>query len=84
MKSSQAWSIGLKYKESDKTFKSVIFSSLMLKALEVELWSWQMLIMINGDKKKEVKHESVRIKRIVLDLHGVIVDLGMVVLFKYE
>ena len=35
-------------------------------------------------KKKEVKHESVRIKRIVLDLHGVIVDLGMVVLFKYE
>ena len=57
----------------------------MLKALEVELWSWQMLIMINGDKKKkEVKHESVRIKRIVLDLHGVIVDLGMVVLFKYE
>ena len=34
--------------------------------------------------KKEVKHESVRIKRIVLDLRGVIVDLGMVVLFKYE
>ena len=34
--------------------------------------------------KKEVKHESVRIKRIGLDLHGVIVDLGMVVLFKYE
>ena len=53
MKSSQAWRIGLKYKESDKTFKSVIFSSLMLKALEVELWSWQMLIMINGDKKKK-------------------------------
>ena len=53
MKSSQAWSIGLKYKESDETFKSVIFSSLMLKALEVELWSWQMLIMINGDKKKK-------------------------------
>ena len=24
--------------------------------------------------QKEVKHESVRIKRIVLDLHGVIVD----------
>ena len=35
-------------------------------------------------KKKEVKHESERIKRIVLDLHGVIADLGMVVLFKYE
>ena len=34
--------------------------------------------------KKEEKHESVRIKRIVLDLHSVIVDLGMVVLFKYE
>ena len=55
MKSSQAWRIGLKYKESDKTFKSVIFSSLMLKALEVELWSWEMLIMINGDKKKRGK-----------------------------
>ena len=24
--------------------------------------------------RKEVKHESVRIKKIVLDLHGVIVD----------
>ena len=55
MKSSQAWSIGLKYKESDETFKSVIFSSLMLKALEVESWSWQMLIMINGDNKKRGK-----------------------------
>ena len=28
--------------------------------------------------RKEVKHESVRIKRIVLDLHGVIVDSRMV------
>ena len=34
--------------------------------------------------RKEVKHESVRIKKIVLDLHGVIVDLKMVVLFEYE
>ena len=34
--------------------------------------------------RKEVKHESVRIKRIVLDLHGVIVDSRMVVLFEYE
>ena len=44
-----------------------------------------MLIMINGDtSRKEVKHESVRIKRIVLDLHGVIVDSRVVVLFEYE
>ena len=43
-----------------------------------------MLIMINSDNKKGVKHESVRIKRIVLDLHGVIVDSRMVVLFEYE
>ena len=28
--------------------------------------------MINADNKKEAKHESVRVKRIVLDLHGVI------------
>ena len=34
--------------------------------------------------RKEVKHESVRIKRIALDLHGVIVDSRMVVLFEYE
>ena len=34
--------------------------------------------------RKEVKHESVRIKRIVLDLHGVIVHSRMVVLFEYE
>ena len=34
--------------------------------------------------RKEVKDESVRIKNIILDLHGVIVDLRMVVLFKYE
>ena len=34
--------------------------------------------------RKEVKHESVRIKRIVLDLHGVIVDSRMVVVFEYE
>ena len=33
--------------------------------------------------RKELKHESVRIKRIVLDLHGVIVDSRMVVLFEY-
>ena len=34
--------------------------------------------------RKEVKHESVRIKRTVLDLHGVIVDSRMVVLFECE
>ena len=38
-----------------------------------------MLIMINNDNNK-----SVRIKRIVLDLHGVISDSWMVVLFEYE
>ena len=44
-----------------------------------------MLITINGDtSRKEVKHESVRIIRIVSDLHGVIVDSRMVVLFEYE
>ena len=31
-----------------------------------------MLIMINADNKREAKHESVRVKRIALDLHGVI------------
>ena len=35
--------------------------------------------------RKEVKHESVMIKsRIVLDLHGVIVNSRMVFLFEYE
>ena len=32
--------------------------------------------------RKEVKHESVRIKKI--DLHGVIVNSRMVFLFEYE
>ena len=30
------------------------------------------------------KHDSVRLKRIVLDLHDVIVDSKKVVLFEYE
>ena len=34
--------------------------------------------------REEVKHESVRIKRIVLDLQSVIFDSRMVVLFEYE
>ena len=34
--------------------------------------------------RKEVKHASVRIKRIVLDLHGVIADSRMIVLFEYK
>ena len=34
--------------------------------------------------RKEVKHENVRIKKIVLDLHGVIFDSRMIVLFEYE
>ena len=43
-----------------------------------------MLIKMNSDNKKRVKHASVRIKKIVLDLHGVIIDSKMVVLFEYE
>ena len=35
-------------------------------------------------QEKEVKQKSVTIKKIVLDLHGVIVDSRMVVLFEYE
>ena len=35
--------------------------------------------MTNADNKKEAKHESVRVKRILLDLHGVIVDSKRVV-----
>ena len=34
--------------------------------------------------REEVKHESVRIKRIVLDLQSVIFDSRMVVFFEYE
>ena len=56
----------------------------MYKALEVEfIIGRKMLIMINGDKK-EAKHESVRIKRIVLDLHGVTVGSKRAVLFEYH
>ena len=45
-----------------------------------------MLIMINGDNKMNMKHDNVRIIRIIniLDLHGVIVDSRTVVLFEYE
>ena len=43
-----------------------------------------MLIMINGDNKKIGKAWKCVIWRIVLDLHGVIVDSRMVVLFEYE
>ena len=41
-----------------------------------------MLIMINGDNKMNMKHDNVRIIRIMLDLHGVIVDSRTVVLFQ--
>ena len=34
--------------------------------------------------RKEVKHESVRIKKVVLDLQDVIAYSKMVVLFEYE
>ena len=45
-----------------------------------------MLIMINGDNKMNMKHDNVRIIRIIniLDLHGVIVDSRTIVLFEYE
>ena len=53
----------------------------MYKALEVEfIISKTMLIMINGENKREAKHESVRMKRMVLDLHDVTVDSKRVVL----
>ena len=42
-----------------------------------------MLMMIIVITRKEVKHKSVKIQRIVLDC-GVIVDSRMVVLFEYE
>ena len=43
-----------------------------------------MLIMVIVTTRREVKHDSVRIKRIILDLHGVIAHSRMVVLFEYE
>ena len=84
----------VKFEVNDKTFKfvkdvstetAVIVSLLMYKPLGVEfIMSRKMLIVINGHNKKETKHESVRIKRIVLDLHGVIVVSKRVVLFNHE
>ena len=48
----------------------------MYKALEVEfIIRKTMLIMINGENKREAKHESGRIKWMVLDLHDVTVDI---------
>ena len=56
----------------------------MYKALEVEfIISKTMLFMIDGENKREAKHESVRIKWMVLDLHDVTVDSKRVVLFEY-
>ena len=60
----------------------------MYKALEVEfIISKTMLIMINGENKREAKHESVRIKWMVLDLHDVTVDIWiwwyMNMIFEY-
>ena len=43
-----------------------------------------MLIMINGDNKMNMKCDNVRIIRIILDLHGAIVDSRKVVLFEYK
>ena len=43
-----------------------------------------MLIIIKGDDKMNMKRDNVRIIRIILDLHGVIVDSRTVALFEYE
>ena len=46
----------------------------MYKALEVEfIISRQMLIMINGDNKMNMKRDNVRIIRTILELYGVII-----------
>ena len=51
---------------------------------EVELTtSRKMPTMIIRDRKKEAKHESVKIKRIVKDLHSVIVDSKRIVFFEF-
>ena len=42
-----------------------------------------MLIMLVTTECTK-KHDNVRIKRIVLDLHDVIVDSKKVILFEYE
>ena len=42
-----------------------------------------MLITMNGDNKMNMKRDDVRIIRIIVDLHGAIVDLRKVVLFIY-
>ena len=42
-----------------------------------------MLIMMNGDNEMNMKRDNVRIKRIILDIHGVIVDSRKVVQFEY-
>ena len=40
--------------------------------------------MINCDYKMNMIRDNVRIIRIILDLHGVIIDSRAVVLFEYE
>ena len=41
-----------------------------------------MLIMINADNKMNMKRDNVRIIRIILDLHGAIVDSRKVAQLK--
>ena len=43
-----------------------------------------MLTMLVTTECAKKKHDNVRIKRIVLDLHDVIIDSRKVVLFEYE
>ena len=77
--------VNVKFVKDVSTETSVIVSLLMYQPLGVEfIISRKMLIAINGHNKKETKHESVRIKRIVLDLHGVIFVSKRVVLFNHE
>ena len=42
------------------------------------------LMLINGDNKMNMKRDNVRIIRIILDIHGVIVDSRKDILFEYE
>ena len=52
----------------------------MYKALEVEF----IISKCNCENKMTQSVKFVRIRRLVLDLHGVIVDAKRVVLFDYE
>ena len=56
----------------------------MYKALEVEIISSKSAYYASNNRMSIVKRDSVRIIRMFLDLHDVIVDSKKVVLFEYE